>query len=91
VVFVELPDVGQVLEKGDTFGSIESVKAASDLYMPISGEVVAVNQQLVAEPELVNSSPFEDGWMIEVLLSTPNEVEHLMEATAYQRFVAELS
>ncbi|GAB2712052.1 glycine cleavage system protein GcvH [Halomonas garicola] len=82
VVFVELPEVGQTLAKGDEFGVIESVKAASDLYAPISGEVVEVNEDLEDAPESVNESPYEDGWIMKVRLD--GDIEGLMDADAYQ-------
>jgi glycine cleavage system H protein len=87
VVYVELPEVGDSLDQGDEFGSVESVKAASELYMPMGGEVIAVNEQLDEEPELVNSSPFEDGWMIRIRLADPGEAEDLLDAAAYQALV----
>jgi glycine cleavage system H protein len=89
VVYVELPEIGQVIEKGETFGSIESVKAASDLYIPVTGEVVAVNTQLNSEPELINDDCYGDGWMIEITVSNPTEVESLMDAKQYLKFVEE--
>lgn len=89
VVYVELPEIGQVIEKGDTFGSIESVKAASDLYMPVSGEVVALNTQLTGEPELINDDCYGDGWMIEIAVSKPEEMSSLMDAKQYLKFVEE--
>ncbi|WNK18961.1 glycine cleavage system protein GcvH [Halomonas piscis] len=82
VVFVELPEVGQALAKGDEFGVIESVKAASDLYAPISGEVVEVNEDLEDAPESVNESPYEDGWIMKVRID--GDIEGLMDADAYQ-------
>ncbi|MBY0450501.1 MAG: glycine cleavage system protein GcvH [Cyanobacteria bacterium] len=85
IVFIELPEVGQRIEKGDTFGSIESVKAASDLYMPVSAEVVAVNTQLTEEPELINDNSYGDGWMIEISLSNPDEVNELMTPAQYSQ------
>jgi glycine cleavage system H protein len=87
VVYVELPEVGDSLDQGDEFGSVESVKAASELYMPMGGEVIAVNEQLDEEPELVNSSPFEDGWMIRVRLADPEEAEDLLDAAGYRALV----
>ena len=84
IVFVELPEVGDVLDKGDEFGSVESVKAASELYMPAGGEVVAVNEALEDTPELVNSSPFADGWMMRIKLADPADVEGLLSAEAYK-------
>jgi glycine cleavage system H protein len=89
IVYVELPEVGQVLDKGDTFGSIESVKAASDLYMPVSGEIIAVNTQLSSEMELINDDPYGDGWIIEVTLSKPEELDGLMESKQYVKFLEE--
>jgi glycine cleavage system H protein len=69
VVFVELPDVGDSVSKGESFGVVESIKAVSDLYAPVSGEVVAVNEELFDRPELVNEDPFDDGWMLELDVS----------------------
>jgi glycine cleavage system H protein len=84
VVFVELPDVGRKLEKDETFGVIESVKTASDLFAPVAGEVIAVNEALGDAPELVNSEPFEGGWMIRLRLDDPTAGEALMDAAAYR-------
>jgi glycine cleavage system H protein len=83
VVYVELPEVGRTLKQGETFGVIESVKAVSDLFAPVSGEVVARNDALADHPELVNSAPYGDGWMIRVRLSAPDEVDALLTADAY--------
>jgi len=83
VVFIELPETGTRLDKGDTFGTIESVKAASDLYMPVSGEIISVNNHLNDNPGLVNDDCYEQGWMIEVQLSNPAELDELMDAKAY--------
>ena len=87
VVFVELPQVGAELEQGDELGSIESVKAVSELFSPVSGEVVEVNEALVEKPELVNTDPYGDGWMIRVKLATPEEVDELMDAEEYEEYV----
>lgn len=87
VVYVEFPDVGDSLNKGDTLGVVESVKAASDLYMPMSGEIVAVNEQLEDEPELINSSPFEEGWIIKFKPSDMAEWDALLTSDAYQQSV----
>ena len=84
VVYVELPSVGDVLPKGDTFGVVESVKAASDLYMPLSGEIVEVNEVLEDTPELVNSDPFGDGWMIKFKPSDMSEWDGLLTGQQYQ-------
>jgi glycine cleavage system H protein len=83
IVFVELPQVGDTFAKGDEFGTVESVKAVSELYMPIGGEVTAVNANLEDAPELVNDSPYEKGWMITVKPSDPSEYEALMTKQAY--------
>jgi glycine cleavage system H protein len=89
VVFVDLPSAGKSVEQFATFGVVESVKAVSDLYAPVSGEVVEVNADLAGEPELVNSDPFGGGWMIRVRLSDPAQVHGLMDAAAYDRLTAE--
>tara|TARA_R110002050_G_scaffold248561_1_gene386370 strand:+ start:83 stop:463 length:381 start_codon:yes stop_codon:yes gene_type:complete len=82
ITYVQAPKVGETLEVGDTFGVVESVKAASDLYAPIAGEVVAINDALDATPELVNQSPYTDGWIMKVKPSDAS-VAHLMDAVAY--------
>ncbi len=87
VVFVELPQVGAELEQGDELGSIESVKAVSELFSPVSGEVVEVNEALTEKPELVNTDPYGDGWMIRVKLATPDEVDELMDAEEYEEYI----
>lgn len=83
IVFVELPQVGDTLDKGDEFGTVESVKAVSELYIPVGGEVVAVNEALEDDPELVSSSPYDDGWMIQVKVKDPGEFESLMTKDQY--------
>jgi glycine cleavage system H protein len=83
VVFVELPKVGASFGGHDTFGTIEAVKAVSELYCPLSGEVVAVNERLDGEPSLVNSDPYGDGWMIRLKLKDAGEKDSLMSAEAY--------
>jgi glycine cleavage system H protein len=87
VVFVELPQVGAQLEQGDELGSIESVKAVSELFAPVSGEVVEVNEALTLKPELVNTDPYGDGWMVKVKVSTPEEADELMDAEEYEEYV----
>ena len=87
VVFVELPQVGAELEQGDEFGSIESVKAVSELFSPVSGEVVEVNEALNLKPELVNTDPYGDGWMMKMRLTTPEEVDDMMTAEEYEEYV----
>jgi len=83
IVFVELPQVGDVLDKGAEFGTVESVKAVSELYMPIGGEVVAVNSELEDAPELVNSAPYDQGWMVEVKPADTAQIDALMDKAAY--------
>ena len=83
IVFVELPDVGDTFETGAEFGTVESVKAVSELYIPIGGEVVAVNSALEDAPELINNTPYTEGWLIEVKPDNPTELESLMEKDAY--------
>ena len=87
VVFVELPQVGSQVEANEEFGNIESVKAASELFAPVTGEVVEVNEELASRPELVNSDPFGDGWMMKVKLSSPEELDVLMTAEEYEEYV----
>ncbi len=87
VVFVELPEVGQTFQQGDQFGSIESVKAVSDLFCPVSGEIVAANADLADTPESVNASPHET-WMIRIRLSDPGQVSALHDADAYAALIA---
>lgn len=91
VVFVELPGVGDELGGEDPFGIVESVKAVSDLYSPVSGKVTEVNQSLEEQPELVNDDPYGEGWMIQVELSEPAELDGLMSAQEYAAYVAEES
>ena len=83
VLFVDLPEVGDTVTQGEPFGSIESAKVASDLYAPISGEIIEVNEALDDEPELVNSSPYEDGWIIKVKVSDPAEEANLLSSSDY--------
>jgi glycine cleavage system H protein len=89
IVFVELPEIGYQAESGKTFGVVESVKAVSDIYSPVTGEVIEVNDELPDTPELVNTSPFEGAWMIKVKLDDLAEIEGLMDADDYQSFVEE--
>ncbi len=83
VVFVELPEVGSEFSQGDNAGTIESVKAVGDLYQPLSGEIIAVNEAVVDNPELVNTSPMEDGWLIQIKVADTEELTGLMDAAAY--------
>lgn len=83
ITYVEVPPVGDTLAVGDVFGVVESVKAASDLYAPVSGEVVAVNEALDGTPETVNQDPFGEGWIMKVKLSAPSDLENLLDAEGY--------
>ena len=87
VVFVELPQVGSQLDAADELGSIESVKAVSELFSPVSGEVVEVNEALADNPALVNTDPWGDGWMIRVRVSDPTEIDELMTAEEYDEYI----
>jgi len=89
LVFVELPEVGGVLETGAECAVVESVKAASDIYTPVSGEVIAVNETLADAPENINDAPYGDGWIFKIKLSDSSELGALMDADAYNAFVAE--
>jgi len=83
IVFVEMPEVGETFDKGAEFGTVESVKAVSELYMPVGGKIVAVNGALEDSPELINNTPYADGWMVEVKPDDPAELEDLMTKDAY--------
>lgn len=87
ITFVEFPEVGAMLEIGDTFGVVESVKAASDLYMPVSGEVVEINEEVDSAPELVNQEAFTAGWLLKVRLSDDSQVAELMKPEAYAELI----
>jgi len=83
IVFAELPEPGDMFEKGEEFGTLESVKAVSELYMPVGGEIVAINEELADTPELLNSAPYDGGWMITVKPADPGDFDDLMDTTAY--------
>jgi glycine cleavage system H protein len=83
IIFVEVPEVGDTLDKGETFGSLESVKAVSDMNMPVGGEVLAVNTALEDAPDMVNQDPYSGGWIIEINPSDPSELDQLMDKNAY--------
>ncbi len=87
VVFVELPEIGTEISKGEAFGVVESVKAASDIYAPVSGEVIEINETLEEHPEVLNQSPYEKGWIIKIRIYDISELEELMGSEAYQEFV----
>jgi glycine cleavage system H protein len=89
IVFVELPEPGRTLDQFATFGVVESVKAVSDLFAPVSGEVIAGNDELAGSPELVNGDPFGKGWMVRLRLNDPKELEELLDAAAYDALTAE--
>ncbi|MGC9356284.1 MAG: glycine cleavage system protein GcvH [Anaerolineae bacterium] len=89
IVYVELPEVGDAISQGDQFVVVESVKAAGDVYAPLSGEVVEVNEDLEDEPELINSDPFGDGWLVKIKASDESEWEDLLEVAAYKEVVEE--
>ncbi|MCK4509593.1 MAG: glycine cleavage system protein GcvH [Desulfuromonadales bacterium] len=91
VVFVELPEVGTVLEVGKPFGVVESVKAVSDIYAPIAGTVEEINEDLVEAPEIINTSPYEDGWMIKIRMTDASAADALMSSEDYQALIAEES
>ena len=89
IVYVDLPKVGAHLEKGKTLGSVESVKAVSDIYSPLSGEIIETNDALAAAPETLNESPHGNGWLVKIRLSAPTEVQALLSAADYGKYVAE--
>jgi glycine cleavage system H protein len=87
IVYVDLPEVGATFAKGDTFGSVESVKAVSDLYLPVSGEVTEINTALATAPEKLNADPHGDAWLIRVKLSNSDEIQDLLSADDYQSYL----
>jgi glycine cleavage system H protein len=89
VVFVELPAVGRALAQHATFGVVESVKAVSDLFAPLSGDVIATNDALAAKPELVNSDPYANGWMLRLKVADAEQVDGLLDAAAYEKLTSE--
>lgn len=91
VVYVELPEVGSVYDQMEPFGTVESVKSVSDLFAPLSGEVVAVNEDLESAPETVNDDPFEAGWLIQMEMTDPAQLERLLDATDYAALIADQS
>ena len=88
IVFVELPDVGDEVDKGDSFGTIEAVKTVAELYAPASGEVVEVNESLEDEAETINSNPYESGWIVKIKLSDASELDELLNAEGYQEHIS---
>lgn len=89
VVYIELPQEGSAVTKDETFGVVESVKAVSDLYSPVSGKVIEVNDALIDSPEVINDDPYGDAWMIKVEISNPAEIDDLLTADEYKEFVEE--
>lgn len=89
IVYVELPEVGDKIDRGETFGVVESVKAASDVYMPVDGEVIDINAELEDSPELVNQDPFGVGWLIRVKPSSAAQFDELLDGAGYEASVAE--
>ena len=87
IVFVDVDTEGEELEKEEVFGSVEAVKTVSDLFMPINGEVVAFNDKLVDEPELMNTDPYGEGWIIKIAIADASELEDLLDSSAYQELV----
>lgn len=88
VVFVELPAIGAKLQQGKTFGTIEAVKAVSDLYAPVTGEVIELNKDVQATPELVNKEPYDKGWMVKVKIANASELASLMDVESYKKLIA---
>ena len=89
IVFVDLPHPGATIAKGSTFGSVESVKAVSDIYAPVSGEVLAINDALASAPEKLNADPHGAAWLIKVKLTQPSEIDALLSAADYQKYIGE--
>jgi len=87
IVFVEIETVGETIDKEEIFGSIEAVKTVSDLFMPVSGEITEMNDEIESSPELVNNDPYGKGWMIKVKVSDPSELDSLLDADAYQALI----
>jgi len=88
ITYLELPEPGTEVSQGEPLGVVESVKAASDIYAPVSGEVVARNEEAVNSPDLVNKSPYEEAWLIKVQMTNPEQLNELMDANAYETFAA---
>lgn len=88
ITYIELPDVGDEVKSGDAYGVVESVKAASDIYSAVDGEVVEVNDAAVDGPEVINTSPYDDAWLVKVKVADPSQLDSLMDTTAYNEFEA---
>tara|TARA_B110001454_G_scaffold210698_1_gene225489 strand:- start:241 stop:621 length:381 start_codon:yes stop_codon:yes gene_type:complete len=87
IVFVELPEVGDSFDKDEVFGTIEAVKTVADLFMPVSGEVVSINSNIEDNPELINSKPFNDGWIIKIKITDKNEINNLLNENKYKELI----
>lgn len=87
IVFIEVETVGETLSAGETFGTVEAVKTVSDLFLPVSGEILEVNDKLVNQPELVNSDPYGEGWIIKISVADTNDSQNLLDADAYQSLI----
>lgn len=89
ITWVEMPEVGDEFKVGDSLGAVESVKVASDIYSAVDGEVVEINEAVVDDPELVNKSPYEEGWLVKVKVSDPSQLDALMDSASYDEFEAQ--
>ncbi|MEZ4805098.1 MAG: glycine cleavage system protein GcvH [Bacteroidia bacterium] len=89
IVFVEIETIGNTLSKDATFGTVEAVKTVSDLFMPLSGEIIEVNPELESSPELVNQNPYENGWMVKIKMSDPSELDALLDIDAYKALIGQ--
>jgi len=87
IVFIEVETVGEILQKGESFGTIEAVKTVSDMYMPVGGEILAFNEALIAKPETLNQDPYEAGWVIRIKINNPNEISQLLSAADYSALI----
>jgi glycine cleavage system H protein len=87
ITFVEFPEMGETFGSGDTFGVVESVKAASDLFMPVDAEIIEINEAVDAEPELLNQDPYGKGWLLKIRLTAPSQIESLLKADAYSQLI----
>ncbi len=90
IVYVELPEAGETFNAMESFGSIDSVKTSSELYIPVSGEVIEVNEDVIDRPELVNEDPYGKGWLIKIRITNPEELKNLLDASAYRTFIESL-
>lgn len=90
ITFVEVPDKGQPVNQFKPFSTVESVKAASDIYAPLSGDIIDVNEELINEPELINKSPYQEGWICKIKILNPSEISALMDAKAYEKYLGDL-